>query len=400
MSSMLSRGAASAAALLLVACSPAPQPTTDHRGSPTATPAPTVSAVGSQTGTDAPRMVLRVERVPTDLIPGALVTDGVYVSWATGEAKGDTSPDIYRWKPAAKHVELVFRGPDRASGIQLLASHGDHYAFSAVGPEVHGFVTFTFWYVPKPGARPMKLASERRPVTRRGVLPQPTLSDDMLTYAIQRFEGARVISELVAMDLHTLKSTVLSSSNFADTEYWYPSLDGTRLVYGTVEYTNDRQHGERHAYLRDLQRPTDPPRRLDRDGEASMPVIRGATVAWKSAPRSFNMNNWGQVMRYSLGDSSLERLDFGTQAGDTEYVAPSIGNRFVVAEPENWSNLSVYDLGLRSGVSVERADPDGPAGFMRPGIAGDMLVWISAPDFTGIGGQIHYVQLPPAAASP
>lgn len=389
MSSVRSRGALCAAALLLAGCTTVPTPTLTARPAATAS-APAVASPTGRPSASVPAVrIPPAGRVPTEDSISDLTTDGTWISWSGGE--GNTSPDIYRWRPGEAQPELVWRNPERVSAIDQLVSSGDHYAFVEAGAEVNDTITWRFWYLSAPGATATQLASVTRPVDRRGVVALPALSDRYLAYSIQRFKGEAVTSELVVMDLRTLKSRVIASSDFHLVEYWYPSLDGARLVYGTVEYRNDPLHGERHVYLLDLDRGGEP-RRLDPEGEATQPDILGDTVVWKTAPFLYNANNWGKVVQHSLVDGAEATLDLGPAEG---YVQPEIGNRFVMAEPDNWSLFGAFDLETGSRVVIDSVDPKSEAGFMRPALAGNLMVYIAAPDFTGIGSEIRYVELPP-----
>lgn len=238
----------------------------------------------------------------------------------------------------------------------------------------------------------MQLASVTRPTDARGIVALPALSDRYLAYSIQRWHGDAITSELVAMDLDTLKSRVVASSDFNKIEYWYPSLDGARMVYGTVEYQNNPLHGERHVYLLDLDRQDARPMRVDPAGEASQPAILGDTIVWKTAPFNYNANNWGQIVQHSLVDGSEETLKLGPASG---WVQPDIGARFVTAEPAEWNALAAFDRQTGSVVTVDSVDPRGGSGFMYPALAGNLMVYVAAPDYTGIGSEIRYVELPP-----
>ena len=389
------RGAFGVAALLLSAgCSqPAPAPS-----NPPASSAPPAASGASPTPRDTQRVALAVERLSTDGAPAALTTDGTWIVWSQADASG-ANPGIYRWKPG-RSTELVYRSSNPRANMQSLVASGDHLTFCEVSTEEVGWISWNFWYLARPGAQPVKLAADRRPVDAPGLVPQPAMNRDRLVYAIQRFDKGMLISELVAIDLGTMKRSVLASAPFATTEYWYPSLDGSRLVYATVEYAKDGKTDDRHVYLRDLDRPDQGPRRLDSDGMAADPVIRGGTVIWKDAPRTFNMNNWGELEAYSLADGSVMQLDFASASGGQSHNFPTLGNRFVAADLWDSTSLSIYDLATRSEVTVERYQPTSGHALMRPVVADDLLVWVSAPDFTGAGGEIHYAQLPPPIASP
>ncbi|HET8586982.1 MAG TPA: hypothetical protein VFM74_03815, partial [Candidatus Limnocylindria bacterium] len=322
-------------------------------------------------------------RVPTDASISDLTTDGTWISWSAGE--GITAPDIYRWRPGDAAPQLVWRNPERVAAIDQLVAHGDHYAFVDAGEEVNDTITWRFWYLDAPGEQAARLASVTRPVDKRGIVALPALSDRYLVYTIPRYDGDAVTSELVAMDLRTRAARVVARSDFRDTEYWYPALDGSRLVYGTVEYRNDALHGERHVYLLDLDVPDATPRRLDSKGEASQPDILGDSVVWKTAAFNYNANNWGQIVEHSLLDGSETTLELGPADG---WVQPDIGPRFATAEPDEWSYLGAWDRQTGAQVTIDSADPRSGSGFMHPALAGSLMVYVAAPDYTGVGGEI------------
>lgn len=394
---MISRGAMGAAALLLLSSCGATSQSSSVPRNPLESrdiQVPIRSATSAPAGTPS-TVKPTIERVPTEGAVGAVITDGTWIGWATGDPTGVSSPDIYRWKPGAADIQLVFKNPKRDRGVQLPAMHGDRLAFSESGPDGDGFINWNFLYLEKPGALPVKLASARRPINSPGLLPQPAISEDYLVYALQTIDGASATSQLIAVDLRTLKQTVIAKSDFDKIEYWYPSLDGDRLVYGTVEYASDSVDGERHVYLLDIGDPDASPRQLDGDGEASQPAIGHDTVIWKAAPKAYNANNWGQLERYSLSTGEVHRLDFMHEQTGYFLAVPNIGPRFLTAEPSNWSRLAVYDLETNQEVTVEQADPTGQTGYMRPSLAGNLFAWVAATDFTGVHSEIHYVRLPP-----
>jgi hypothetical protein len=391
MSSRRGRGALCAAALLLAGCAAPPSPTAPP--SSTAAQSPMIASPSPHPASPslASAQIATPRRVPTNGSVSALTTDGTWISWSAGE--GNTSPDIYRWQPGDAEPQLVWRNPERVAAIDQLVARGDHYAFVDAGEEVNETITWRFWYLPAPGAQALQLANVTRPVDKRGIVALPALSDRYLAYTIQRFDGdAITTSELVAMDLRTLESRVIASSDFDQTEYWYPSLDGTRLAYATVEYRNDALHGERHVYLLDLDQPGATPRRIDPKGEVSQPDILGDTIVWKTAAFNYNANNWGQIVVHSLSDGSDTTLELGPADG---WAQPDIGDRFVTAEPDEWSYLGAFDLETGSRVTIDSVDPKGGSGFMLPSLAGSLLVYVAAPDYTGVGSEVRYVELPP-----
>ncbi len=395
----LSRGAACAAALALLAgCA------SDGSSAPSASYPSAVATSSGVTGptsattrTPAPRppSAVTVERAPVPGPIGSVVTDGTYIGWSGGDPEGIRDPDFYRWRIGSDDIETMYRNPQRNRGISLPAMDGDRVAFSESGAEDEYVISWNLVYISRPLAKPVILEHARRPMQSPGLVPQPAISGHRLVYALQKIHGRRATSSLVQIDLQTMQRTVLAKSNFDKVEYWYPSLDGDRLVYGTVEYANDKLNGERHVYLLDLATRGAKPRRLDTDGEASQPSIYDDTVVWKSAPRSFNANNWGQVIRYTISTGETERLDYLRERTGYFLVFPRVGPRFVAAEPSDWTKLAVWDLETNAEITVEELSPTGDAGFLRPSLGGQVFVWVAATDFTGSQSQIHFVRLPP-----
>ena len=327
---------------------------------------------------------------------GVVVTDGDYIGWSGGgvpQAAG--APDFFRWRIGSDRIETMYRNPQRNRGIMLPALDHGRAVFTESGAPDETYVTWNFVYVAGIGAKPIVLEHAKRPMGSPGIVPQPTISGDRLVYALQTIRGRRATSSLIEIDLRTMRRTVLARSNFDKFEYWYPSLDGDRLVYGTVEYANDKLNGERHVYLLDLSQPSAKPQRLDTDGEASQPSIYGDTVVWKSAPRSFNANNWGQVIRYSISTGQTEWLDYLAERTGYFLTFPRVGPRFVAAEPSDWTKLAVWDLQTHTQITVDEFSPVGDGGFIRPSLGNDVFVWIAATDFTGTLSQIRFVRLPP-----
>lgn len=395
MHGILRRGAIGVATLLLISgCGRDVRPTGSAaltRRTPAASSSPSRTPEPQATATPA---TLTVERAPIPGPFGTVVTDGSAIAWSGGDPEGVASPDLYRWNIGTGRTETVFKNSARNRAISLPAMQGDRFAFSESGSHDEGFIDWNFFYVAAPGAAPLKLASARRPIDSRGILPQPTISGDRLVYAIQTINGQLTTSQLISLDLRTLDKTVLAKSDFDEIEYWYPSLDGDNLVYGTVEYANDPLNGERHVYLLDLGDPGSAARQLDSDGEAAQPAIYANTVVWKAAPRDFNANNWGQLVRYSLTSGRATRLDFLGETTGYYLARPDVGPRFVAAEPSDWTRLAVYDLETDRETTVEEVDPRSRSGFLRPTLAGSLFAWVAATDFTGTKSEIHFVRLP------
>jgi len=85
--------------------------------------------------------------------------------WSLADASG-ANPGIYRWKRGGS-TELVYRSSNPRANMQSLAASGDHITFCEASTEEVGWISWTFWYLARPGAQPVKLATDRRPVEFR-----------------------------------------------------------------------------------------------------------------------------------------------------------------------------------------------------------------------------------------
>jgi hypothetical protein len=329
----------------------------------------------------------------------SVTTDGRSVAWIeTGPQRKDGV--ARRRRLGAEASEVLYRARPGMI-LQDLVLAGDHFSVVEViaQPDDAGRFSWRLLYGAAPGAAPVVLASEQRSVTSLGVVPEVAMDDRRLVMTVQHggLEDATWTNELVEIDLSSMARRRLAGADFDATEYWAPALDGSRLVFSTVEYAEDPRNGGRHVYLQDLARPW-APRRLDQDGNASFPVIRGDSVIWKVSDRDFNVRNWGQLHAYSLASRTLRALDFAPLAGSDSHRDPSIGNRFVGAELADTSRLSVFDLQTWSELPLEVYARDTTNTLMQVRVAGDLAVWLLAydrHDGEGRDVEIHYAELPP-----
>jgi hypothetical protein len=379
----------------------------------TTQPAPTLAAVRSGTSrptASASRPLWTPYATPTltpfgyRVMPAegevwSVTTDGASIAWIETAPLREDGVARRRFVGAASSEVLYRARPGTI--LQDLVVAGDHFAVVEVTahPDDAGQFSWRLLYGAAPGATPVVLAGEERSVTRLGVVPEMAMDDRRLVLTVQHgdLEADVWTNELLEIDLQSMSRRRLASANFHVTEYWYPSLDGSRLVFSTVEYAQDPVNGARHVYLQDLAQPW-APRRLDRDGNASFPVIRGDSVIWKVSDRDFNVRNWGQLHAYSLASRTLRALDFAPLAGSDSHRDPSIGNRFVGAELADTSRLSVFDLQTWSELPLEVYARDTTNTLMQVRVAGDLAVWLLAydrHDGEGRDVEIHYAELPP-----
>jgi hypothetical protein len=300
-------------------------------------------------------------------------TDGTEIVFSSGPLESElmTAPDLYRYDRTSGERTIIFRNPNRDSNLLPVAVSGGQYGFAELNPRIYGPDGWGLWYVSSDAAEPRLIDQSDLVQEIPSPIPFMALSTDHLVWQAfhQTPEGPR--SQLLLVALPDGEREVLFSAR-PDTEaqYWSPALDGHRLVYGVVDYS---QPGTpRYVYLLDLDTPGEPPRRLDTTGRAVTPAIAGDHVVWKEADDVFE---WGLVTHLSLTDETVSRPRFGPQ---TELNYPSIGNRFVAAWGRDYSNVSVYDLELKQTLQVEQWADSPPAASVRPVIGGDLLLWVSS----------------------
>ncbi len=170
----------------------------------------------------------------------------------------------------------------------------------------------------------------------------------------------------------------------------FPSLLGNQLAYGVEDIIT----GQEHVDLLSLGGGAAIPRRLDSSGQATMPALTTDSVIWKEG---LNIFSAGQLVRYSLQDSTTTGLDLGWSTA----LYPSAGQRFVTAWGWDTTQFYVVDLTTNRAVLLERFPAIGPLNDVRPDIAGDLLVWsrgVSTLDARGYPTQpleLHWARLAP-----
>jgi hypothetical protein len=176
----------------------------------------------------------------------------------------------------------------------------------------------------------------------------------------------------------------LLSADADATQYWFPSIDGHLVVYGTFEVNSDTQSEERHIWLLDTDG-DDPPRRLDGEPASGMapstPEIHGDTVAWKESTAEESFLVGGNLVRYSLSTGEVEPLTL--DPSNPRYTFSSIGNRYVAAWSDN--DRALYLADLEGGEPVEvldlgpsSEDPHDNVGLVVD-LAGDLLAYLYGP---------------------
>jgi hypothetical protein len=341
---------------------------------------PPPPATSSPTATATPLPVaVEIHEVPgtvTELLQDYR-TDGKEIIFSSGPLDDPqmTAPDLYRYNRATGEREVIFANPDRDSNLLPVAVSDGQYAFAELNERLYGPDGWGLWYMSSEAATPRLLDQSDREQEMPSPIPLMALSGDWLVWQAfhQTAEGPR--SQLLLADLPDGDKQVLFSADpVAEAQYWTPALDGDRLVYSVVDYS--QPDTPRNVYLLDLGDPEATPRRLDTSGRAVTPAIRGDNVTWKEADNVFE---WGTITHLSLADGRLSHPSFGRQ---TELNYPAVGNRFVSAWGRDYGVVYIYDLKRHEAVLVEEWPQSPPAISVRPLVGGDLLLWVSSPDDT------------------
>jgi hypothetical protein len=325
-----------------------------------------------------------------------VATDGRFIAWSGWPEPGAGLSILFRFDVAEGRTEAVYRSPVRDSIIANFAIRGETIAFSEVTGTPEGG-TWALKLLARPGTEPLVIDRNDLPFGSPGILPLLALDDRYLVWATTHAADPEATSsergqcELLLYDIELASRETLRSSPCSEVEYWYPSIDAGRLVFGTVEYRADGGD-DRHVYLVDLADPARQITRLDDDAAASMPVIVGDTVYWKTAPQPFSSLNYGNLERMRLPAGRPERLPFFAKERQT-LSHPSAGPRYVTAELINRRLVAAFDTERWETIVVEQVDELGPEWFSEPRIAGDLMVWLYARDISGAGREIHWTRL-------
>jgi hypothetical protein len=379
---LVNRGLSLIAALALasaaIACAP-PSSTTSP---------PTPSAIPASAGTETVAPSLSVTEAPsrspwsTGALDKSTTTPalefrstGTKLIWSSGaraDHSADVAPDLFAARPGGK-AALLYDNPNRDSRLEYIDGVGDRVAFMELNDRIFGAGGWKLWYMPEPSAKPVLIDSGAG-----GQLPFFALSDRHLVWTI--ITGNPEMSELREIELGSMSRHVLASDRADHTQYWFPDIDGSRLVYGTVEPSADLSTDERHIYLLDLETGA-PSRRLDKSTSASEPAIHGTEVVWKESDPTLNFLVAGDLVHDSLLTDTIQPLKLPAPSG-TGFTDPSVGDRYVAAWPE--SDRMLYVADLQSGdypaildLGATTADPHDAVGHAD--ISGDLLAYIYAP---------------------
>lgn len=390
------------AAVLLAGCGAGPP-----SPSPSLTSVPSMTSASSARPTSGPTLSpiavpdalkLDIHSIGPPYTVGMFdaTTDGEAVYWSAN-MDGDPAfaPDLMMFAPGAAEPRLIYRSEARDSSLVKVAAGGGHLAVVDQNDRLYGRPGWRLLYFDSSGiAEPATIDATDLPPGSAALLPRVALSEDHMVWTTAHWLDNQLACQLLHRDLVSHSTDTLASSDCDSTEYWYPDLDGSRLVFGTVEYAASDTHDDRHVFLADLSDAEWNPVQLDDDGIASMPVIGNGFVAWKIARRIYNMRNWGRMALFQLPHGPEEILG----ASELEYInEPSMGSHWITAQETNYKTIYVVDPATREvAIAVDRSDAADHL-LVGPHVAGSMLVARDAVTPVGEPGtaEVIWAILPP-----
>ena len=300
---------------------------------------------------------------------------GTHLIWSTGaraDRTADVAPDLYASEPGRDPM-LIYDNPNRDSRLEYLDGKESKVAFVEVNSRVFGQGGWKLWYMATLEAKP-KLVD----AGAGDQLPFFSISDDSLVWSAVHGKPER--SQLLRLDLRSMDQQVLASEPPDHTQFWFPDVDGTRVVYGTVEPQADLSSDQSHVYLLDTSA-KGPALRLDNSKSASEPVIQGNDIIWKETDPILNFMNAGSLIHYTLDSQKQEPLALPTFPG-LGFVEPSIGDGFATAWPQ--SDRKMYLADLEAGtyppiLDLGATNDDPHDSVARPDLSGDLLAYVFGP---------------------
>jgi hypothetical protein len=358
-------------------------------------PQATINGLSAAPALPAPSALPAHEVIAGPNITGAfdLATDGTILAWSNGTVDVD-APDLWTLDSASGEQRLLYHSAKAGAILANLAVHRGTYAFAEVTPGPGGSRTWRLVLV-DPAGHAHVLDTNDVPTAQIGTLPMAAISDRGVLWAgTHAGDAASPRCQLRYASLVDLRARILASELCSRTEYWYPRSDGIRFVYGTVEYGPDHGADDRHVYLA-ADATLQGARRLDLDGEASLPAIAGDAVVWKAAPRALNMFSPAGLELLDLSVPGLPGpVPFGASAS-TQLTTPSIGPRFVVAEDTAGSGVGAWDRARSSGVEIDRLASSDPGFISGTRLVGRLLAWFHTSSTQGGGTrEVRWLTLP------
>lgn len=303
----------------------------------------------------------------------------------------DAAPDLWRIPLPREDPQLLWRNPERGNAIVGIAADLGSVAF--VDSPISGERAWNLWLLPRGATEPLLLDTHPGDEDVSSLVPSLALHGDALVWTAFGRGPNGPVSRLRVAQAPAWEPRTLLELPAAEAEVWLPSLRGSTLAYMVLTYSADRATDERAVYLTDIATGTEP-RRLDRSGRATMPVVVDDAVLWKEAEPGFSMFNWGRMFRYDLRTGAIVRLRTAPQ----QFVNyPSAGSRFAAWWGSDSFQLGVYDLVLGGPRLLARHGIDSQENELRPHIAGDLLVWMHVDsNADDRRGELRYAFLPSA----
>ncbi len=320
-----------------------------------------------------------------------MISDGSAIVWSSGPPGSNVAPQIWRYDIESDTLDEIYSSENAHAIISNLAAVDGAYAFAEVLPTDSGRNTWRLIFMDMSRQR-IILDENDMPADLSGMLPMVSIGDTQVVWATTHANGSSVPQcQLLSASRDGFAQAVLRDSPCNEAEYWYPASDGEQFVYGTVDYRPDAGGDERQVLRFDSASPARHIR-LDTDGDASLPAILGETVVWKTAPRSFNMLNWGNLVEYDLSDGSEAELPY---LHDREGLlnSPSLGPAFVAAENFDPTRLVVFDRVRKEEVEVDALATDDSGFLSNVHLSGNLLVWVYTPSAQGGDRELRWALL-------
>jgi hypothetical protein len=384
-------------AAICVSCGPTPRPSSSQPVPETSANSPAGSVASPIRSTPTPQALVAHD-IPQSLTTPLLdvTTDGSQIIWSKG-TPGSTvgAPYLYEYTPGQPSPSIVYSDSDKTATVSPIAVSSSGYAFVEQFSRGGADIGWRLFYLPHSGQRPISVeTSETDPASFNGLIPQITLTKHYLVWTAVHDVNGNGQFYLRAYSIDTGQITTLQTSPANLTEYWFPSGDATdRLVYSTVERSAPGSEAAFHVYfLPDLASLASQPVRLDSDGGGTNPVISGDTVVWKQVMN--NVTNYGNALVVHSLSSRQARQE---KLPDQPFVTTlSVGDRYVANWGMDAAKLVLFDLvtGKPFDLYNNPSTTSSPA-YVRPVVAGDVLVFISGSIDPSVPLQLSWMYLPP-----
>jgi hypothetical protein len=364
-------------------------PTVREAASPTLQPTSIASPSPSSPATEAPiasptpitDLELDLQTIDQQYTTPLLevTNDGTSIIWSSGAnvaPDAEHAPDLFYFTPGSDPPRVIYSSDNREANLIPIKAGAGRFAFAESFLAPDGLsLTWKAWFMDGPDDQPVLIDEADGIGAGAGPLPFFEVDADRLVWTAFHGPAEEQRSEVLVRDHDSGQTRVLFSAPIDDRQYWFVDLEGSLLVYGTIEYSADGASERRHVYLMDLAAEDAVPERLDNSGLAAMPQIRGDAVVWKESDLEFHLLNVGKLVRYSMADGTAKTIDIGQRGANY----PSIGNRFLAAWGEDATRFDLYDMATDRLIEGLHFDPAGAEAIVRPTIVGDLLTLSHVP---------------------